>query len=198
MSKLKVGDRVELLSFEDAPDNRNRISWGDTDSRLVGERATIVGIDRRNDARVKPDSGGEYWWRCEALRKIEDAEPTPQELYRLMAKHSGLEAGDRVRFVRLWQEGEYGCHLEPDNDEDDKVGREGTVIEIDDGDVKVEWLTGAYDWLPPFTLVKIQQPKFLAGDYEVSFNKDGSIEVDGINVPFEQLETIYERAKARR
>lgn len=199
MSKLKVGDRVELLSFAGAESRPEKTLWRDGYRVWVGEQATIEVIDAHNNARVRlsNDLAG-VWWRCEALRKLEDTEPTPQELYRLMAKHSGLGVGDRVCFVRLWERGEYGCELAPDSSDRERVGQEGIITTIGDfGNVGVKWSNGDFNRLPPFTLVKIQQPKFLAGDYEVSFNKDGSIEVDGINVPFEQLEAVYERAKAR-
>ncbi len=82
----------------------------------------------------------------------------------------------------------------------DFIGQEGTVTEIWDGLVNVSIEKDSYYF--PFYVIQpsynIPEAIFLnaAQDYKVTFVKNGDILVGGIDIEFDTLEDIYNKAKS--
>lgn len=74
---------------------------------------------------------------------------------------------------------------------------------------QVVMMRSHFDFIPEFDINDLQgiskvvkemqkeseDESLLSGDYDIKFNKDGSIKIDILNIPFEILERVYNRAK---
>ena len=74
-----------------------------------------------------------------------------EEAYQVRAKESGINIGDTVKVIRKASDYEMGWLTAWHPDMDKMIGNEYTVVEIVDGDYKLDDLY----WFPFFVLEKI-------------------------------------------
>lgn len=120
-----------------------------------------------------------------------------KELHALMLSIMGLEVDDEVTITREWKEGELGYNPAYGNSNDCHLqeGDCGIITKIHDNCIEIN----DDDVYPIFALRKDEQSNSmrLNEDYTLDFNRDGSIEVGCVEIPFPKLERIYLQAKEK-
>ena len=105
-----------------------------------------------------------------------------------------LEVGDTIKVLYIPKDYDNGWSLPISPPMRESVGREYQVIHIDTENGRGIRLNNTY-WYPIQALQFISKGFKLSPDYPVIIQRNGSLHIDGKDIPYSVLKNIYEAAK---
>lgn len=124
-----------------------------------------------------------------------------QEAYRTLQGASGIEVGDKVRVLRRAKDHEMGWDNSWIDDRMDRfIGGVYEVAVVDEDGIRFSSSVGPRFSFPFFVLEVVEKanPPIRIGSYTVGFRDGGEVGVGCQDIPFEQIEAIYNRARELR